>query len=92
MNQSQGIQNPGNYFPNRTTSNKSHPIVQLINSINEGGDEYRENKIVISDEKHEEEEKRKNLRKSLDGIGEEINELFFSNVYSQENKDEETER
>lgn len=36
MNQSVGLKAGNNYFPNRTTSNKNHPIVQLINSQNDG--------------------------------------------------------
>jgi len=32
MNQSLGIKSGNNYFPNRTTSNKNHPIVKLISS------------------------------------------------------------
>lgn len=70
INQSAGLK--GNeYFPNRTTSNKSHPIVSLINSQNGSSNEYKENRLLVEDEEVEVE--RKKARESLDGIGEEIN-------------------
>jgi hypothetical protein len=91
MNQSLGLKSD-KYFPNRTTSKKNHPIVQLINSQDESPHEYKQNKILIEDHAHLEEQERERLRRmkeSLDGIGEEVNELFFSNIESDGNKEEE---
>lgn len=90
INQSQGIKSGNNYFPNRTTSNKSHPIVSLINSQNGSSNEYKENKLLMEDEEGEGEKKK--ARESLDGIGEEINELFFSNIESDGHKEEEMKK
>lgn len=88
VNQSLGLKGSSNYFPNRTTSNKHHPIVQLINSQDVAPDEYRQNKILIDDQNDElEREKLRRMKDSLDGIGEEVNELFFSNVESDGNKE-----
>lgn len=79
----------GSYFPNRTTSNrpKHHPIVQLINSQDPAPDEYCPNRIVLSVPAREEEELRK-LKESLEGIGEEVNELFLSNIESEDREEE----
>jgi len=52
VNKSQGIRSGSNYFPNRTTSNKNHPIVELINSQDDiASGEYRQNKILIEEDK-----------------------------------------
>lgn len=51
MNQSLGLKSE-KYFPNRTTSNKNHPIVKLINSQDESPHEYKQNKILIEDQAH----------------------------------------
>ena len=90
VNQSMGLKSGSSYFPNRTTSNKhkNHPIVQLINSQDSAPDEYCPNKILINGVKEEDETLRK-LKESLEGIGEEVNELFLSNIESEQNKDEE---
>jgi hypothetical protein len=90
VNQSLGLKSE-KYFPNRTTSNKNHPIVQLINSQDECPHEYKQNKILLEDSAHDEQERErlKKMRESLDGIGEEVNELFFSNIESDGGKEDE---
>ncbi len=71
MNQSLGLKSD-KYFPNRTTSNKNHPIVQLISSQDQSPHEYKQNKILLEDHAAQEEHERERLRRmreSLDGIG-----------------------
>lgn len=53
MNQSMGLKTD-KYFPNRTTSNKNHPIVQLISSQDQSPHEYKQNKILLEDTAQEE--------------------------------------
>ena len=45
----------------------------------------------MADDNEAERDKIKKLKESLDGIGEEVNELFFSNIESDENKDNKEE-
>jgi hypothetical protein len=90
VNHSLGLKSGSNYFPNRTTSTKpkNHPIVELINSQDTTPDEYRQNKILINGTRESEEGCRKG-KESLEGIGEEVNELFLSNIESDGNNTEE---
>jgi hypothetical protein len=83
LNQSAGGE--GGYFPNRTTSKVNHPIVQLINSQDDNPHEYRPNRLL---EGAEEREVRK-MKESLGGIGEEVNDLFKSNIESEDNREDE---
>lgn len=70
-----------NYFPNKTTSNKHH-IVNLINKLDTNSNEYVKNKILLDEDRMKdlEKEKLKKMKESLDGIGEELNDLFVSNI------------
>lgn len=88
LNKSGGIVTDKNYFPNKTTNNKNK-IVNFIRSNDQNPDSYGSNKIVLEEQKMVEiEEKRKKMKESLDGIGEELNDLFLSNVENDDNEEE----
>jgi hypothetical protein len=72
----------GSYFPNKTTSNKNH-IVSMINKLDDNPNGYAQNKILLEDEKHDR-ERLKKMKESLDGIGEELDGLFLSNIENEE--------
>ena len=62
----------------------------MINQHDVNPNEYGKNKIVLDEKKMEElERERENKGKpELDGIGEEVNDLFLSNVENEEDNEE----
>lgn len=70
------------YFPNRTTSNRNH-IVRMILEFDKDPDDFGKNNLVLDEDKLREleREKLKRLKESLHGIGEELNDLFQSNLF-----------
>ena len=78
------------YHPSCTTSGKFHPIVQLIrNQSTEEEDEYGKNRIMLCEDEETRIKRLQVLKKqSLDGIGEEVEELFMSNILEVDDNDE----
>ena len=62
----------------------------MINQHDVNPNDYGKNKIVLDEKKMEElERERENKGKpELDGIGEEVNDLFLSNVENEEDNEE----
>jgi hypothetical protein len=58
----------------------------MINKLDAGSGEYVKNKLLLDDERMKdlEKEKLKKMKESLDGIGEELNDLFVSNIENEE--------
>jgi hypothetical protein len=53
----------------------------MINELDNNTTDYVKNKLLLDDEKMRElEGNTKKMKESLDGIGEELNDLFVSNV------------
>jgi hypothetical protein len=69
------------YFPNKTTSNKNH-IVRMILEHDSDPNFFGKNNILLDEEKLRELElqKLKRMKESLQGIGEEFNDLFQSTL------------
>lgn len=90
MNKSMGLK--GEYYPNKTTSNKNNKnhIVALINKQDTNPHEYGKNKLLIEEHKLEEQERERSRKgkESLDGIGEELNDLFLSNIENEEENED----
>ncbi len=80
-------------FPFKTTSANSKKILTLIKKADDNPDEYVSNCIKIDENKlreMEEEEKLKKLKRSLNEVGEELDNLFLSNMEEEEEDGEES--
>ena len=75
------------YYPNKTTSNANgkHHIVAMINQQDSSPQEYGKNKLVLDERRMVELERgRAKGKECLDGIGEELNDLFVSSIENEE--------
>lgn len=81
------------YFPFKTTSANSKKILTLIKKADDNPDEYVSNSIKMDESKlreMEEEEKLKKMKRSLNEVGEELDNLFLSNMEEEEEDGEES--
>lgn len=79
------------YYPYKTTSANSRKILSLIKSGDENPDEYVGNNLKLDDERMrelEEREKMNRMKGSLNEVGEELDNLFLSNMEEDEEDDE----
>ena len=85
LNKSLGLKNSSGYYPNKTTSNKKHHIVAMINQHDLTPNEYGKNKLVLDERKMSELEQQnmKHNKQSPDAITQEVNDLFSSNIQNE---------